>query len=188
MSNTHKAHRPNALADRIAGINDPSMGDERERDVILRAYTFGSVISTYILFALGVLFAAIGGGLWTVLIVLGAGVISAAVSSYCKREGVDFKMAVARANPKRLVISQLIGAVFTIAWIGALAYHEASGHPLIDAGLGSTFGGSSGGSSIIIGAAVGFIVATTIVIVTRQRKLKQARFEAARAAEIEDED
>lgn len=188
MTNTHKSAKPNALADRIVGLNDPSMGDERERDVILRAYTFGAVISTYTFFALGILFAVIGGGFWTVPIVLGTGVMSAAVSSYCKREGMDFKMATARANPKRLVISQLIGAVFIIVWVIAIVYHQTAGHPLIDAGLGTAFGGSSGGSSIVVGAAIGFITVIAIIMVTRQRKLKQARLEAARAAEIEDED
>lgn len=31
---------PNRLANRFAGMNDPSMGDEREREVIYRAYVF----------------------------------------------------------------------------------------------------------------------------------------------------
>lgn len=188
MTSTDKAAKTNALADRIAGLADPSMGDERERDVILRAYTFGAVVSMHVFFALGVLFAVIGGGFWTILIVMGAGVMSAAVSSYCKREGMDFKMATARANPKRLVVSQLIGAVFIIAWVVAIVYHQTTGHPLIDAGLGTAFGGSSGGSSIVVGAAIGFITAIAIVMATRHRKLKQVRIEAERASEIEDED
>lgn len=82
MTNTRKAAKPNALADRIAGFNDPSMGDERERDVILRAYTFGAVVSIYVFYILGVLFAVIGAGLWTVPLILGTGVIGVAVSSY----------------------------------------------------------------------------------------------------------
>lgn len=189
MTNTRKSAKPNALANRIAGLNDPSMGDERERDVILRAYTFGSVISIYVFFALGVLFAVIGGGLfWTALIFLGSGAVGVAASIYCKREGVDFKMVGARVNPKRLVISQFIGAAFAIAWVVAIAYHESTGHPLIDVGLGTSFGSSSGGSSIVIGAASGFITVIVVLIISRQRKLKQARLEAARAADIEDED
>lgn len=188
MTNTNGRQTPNALANRIAGLNDPSMGDERERDVILRAYMFGSIISTYVLLALGVLFAVIGGGFWTALIVLGTGVSGAMVSNYCKREGVDFKMAVARANPKRLVISQVIGAIFAIAWVVAIVYHKTTGHPLIEAGLGSTFGNSDGGSSIIIGAAIGMVGAIAAISVSRHRKLKQARLEAAAAADIEDED
>lgn len=188
MNSTSKSRNPNEFANRIAGLNDPSMGDERERDVILRAYTFGSVVAIYVFFVLGLLFAVIGAGLWTVPLVLGSGVISLAVSTYCKREGIDFASATARVAPKRLVLSQIIGAVFTIAWVIAIVFHQTTGHPLIDVGLGTAFGSSTGGSSIVIGAAIGFIIAGTIMMVSRQRKIKQARFEAERAAEIEDED
>lgn len=39
--NTAASHdRFTALADTVSGFDDPSMGDEREREVILRAYTF----------------------------------------------------------------------------------------------------------------------------------------------------
>lgn len=189
MTNTRKSAKPNALADRIAGFNDPSMGDERERDVILRAYTFASVVSTYVFFALGVLFAVIGGGIfWTALIFLCSGVTGVAVSTYCKREGIDWKMVLARANRKRLVTGQLVGAAFSITWLAAIAYHQSTGHPLLDVGLGTTVGDSTGSSSIFIGAASGFITVVVILAISRHRKLKQARLEAARAAEIEDED
>lgn len=187
MTNTNKAHRPNELADRIAGFNDPSMGDERERDVILRAYTFGSVVSMYVFLGLGVLFAVIGAGLWTLPLILGASVLSFAVSGYCKREGVDFALATARAAPRRLVMSQLIGAVVAVAWAFAVGFHQTTGHPLIEAGLGSTVSSTSG-SSLIIGGVFGMAIALTLMAVSRHRKLKQARIEAARAADIEDED
>lgn len=188
MTNTRKSAKPNALANRIAGLNDPSMGDERERDVILRAYTFGAVISTYTFFALGLLFAVIGAGMWTALLILGSGALGVAVASYCKREGVDYTMATARVAPKRLIGSFIIGAVFSAAWLAAIVYHQTTGHPLIDAGLGATFGDSTGGSSLIIGAAAGALGTITFITITRNRRLKQARLEAARAADIEDED
>ena len=77
-----RKNRPNAFADRIAGFDDPSMGDERERDVILRAYTFGAVVSTYVFFALTLIFAVLGAGIWTVLIIFGSIVISGVISVY----------------------------------------------------------------------------------------------------------
>lgn len=187
-STSDKKKHTNELADRIAGFNDPSMGDERERDVILRAYTFGAVVSTYAFFALGLLFAVIGAGLWTVPIVLATGVMGAATAIYCRREGVDFRLVSARVAPKRLITSYIIGAIFTAGWLFAVIFHQATGHPLINAGLGSMFGVSDGGSSMIIGAAVGIVVVVALNTITRSRKIKQARAEAARAAEIEDED
>ncbi|WP_205683404.1 hypothetical protein [Brevibacterium sp. S111] len=90
MSNiSNKKHRGNELADKIAGFNDPSMGDERERDVILRAYTLGAVVSTYVFFALGLIFAVLGAGVWSAFIILGSIATSSVVSGYCKRENVD---------------------------------------------------------------------------------------------------
>lgn len=188
MSNNNASkRRPNALADRITGLNDPSMGDERERDVILRAYTFGSVVSTYVFFALGVLFAVIGASFWTIPLILGAGVASSAVPAYCKREGVDFKLVMARVSSKRLVTSYLTGALFTAAWVFAIVFHQATGRPLVDGGLGSMFGSTNGDPSIVVGATIGFIGAITTFTVSRHRKLKQARLEDETAADIEDE-
>ncbi|WP_169251241.1 hypothetical protein [Brevibacterium sp. 'Marine'] len=183
-----RKNRPNAFADRIAGINDPSMGDERERDVILRAYTFGSIISTYAFFALGVLFAVIGGGLWTVPIILASGAMGVAVALYCRREGVDFRMRLARVASKRLTISYLISVPFIAVWLFAIIYHQTTGHPLINAGLGTMFGDPGGGSSMIIGAACGVLAVIVVNMITRRRKIKQARAEAAAADEIDDED
>ena len=185
-----KKNRPNAFADRIAGIDDPSMGDERERDIILRAYTFGAVVSTYVFFALALIFAVLGAGLWSALIVLASGVSGVAISSYCRRENVDFSMAIARVSPKRLIISNIISGVFTLAWLAAVVFHMSNGYPLIDAGMGNRLmpGAPSSTYSIVIGGAIGFIIALTLMTISRVRKSKQARAEAAAAAYIEDED
>ena len=185
-----KKNRPNAFADRIAGFDDPSMGDERERDVILRAYTFGAVVSTYVFFALALIFAVLGAGIWTVLIIFGSIVISGVISVYCKRENVDFSMAMSRVSPKRLIIGNIVGALFAIAWVGAIVFHLSNGYPLIEAGMGNRTmpGAPSSTYSIAIGAAFGFIIALTLMTISRVRKIKQARAEAAAAAYIEDED
>jgi hypothetical protein len=191
MSNiSDKNKRSNELADRIAGFNDPSMGDERERDVILRAYTLGAVVSTYVFFALGLIFAVLGAGLWSTLIILGSIATSSVISGYCKRENVDFSMSMARVSPKRLIVGNIVGAVFAIVWAGAIVFHMSEGRPLIDAGMGAstTFGVSTSTYAIVIGAAVGFIATITLMTISRTRKIKQARAEAAAAADIEDED
>ena len=185
-----KKNRPNAFADRIAGFNDPSMGDERERDIILRAYTFGAVVSTYVFFALALIFAVLGAGMWSVLIVFGSLVTSIAVSAYCQRENVDFSMAMARVSPRRLIVGNIVGALFAIAWLAAVVFHMSNGYPLIDAGMGNRLmpGAPSSTYSIVIGGAIGFIIALTLMTISRVRKSKQARAEAAAAAYIEDED
>lgn len=191
MNTTSNKKQPtNEFADRIAGFHDPSMGDERERDVILRAYTLGAVVSTYVFFALGLIFAILGAGVWSAFIVLGSMVTSAVISTYCKRENVDFSMSMARVSPKRLITGNIVGAVFAIVWVGAIAFHMSQGYPLIDAGMGSnmTLGASTSAYSIVLGAALGFIVTITMMTISRVRKIKQARAEAAAADEIEDED
>lgn len=185
-----KKNRPNEFADRLAGFNDPSMGDERERDIILRAYTFGAVVSTYVFFTLALIFTLLGAGLWSVLIVFGSMVTSIVISVYCKREGVDFSLSMARVSPRRLVIGNIIGAVFAVLWVGAIVFHMSNGYPLIDAGMGNRAmpGAPSSTYSIVIGAAFGFVIALTIMTISRVRKIKRARAEAANAAYIEDED
>ena len=185
-----KKNRPNAFADRIAGFDDPSMGDERERDIILRAYTFGAVVSTYVFFALALIFAVLGAGMWSVLIVFGSMVTSIAVSAYCQRENVDFSMAMARVSPRRLIVGNIVGALFAIAWLAAVVFHMSNGYPLIDAGMGNRLmpGAPSSTYSIVIGGAIGFIIALTLMTISRVRKSKQARAEAAAAAYVEDED
>ncbi|WP_062239397.1 hypothetical protein [Brevibacterium epidermidis] len=189
-STSDKKKHTNELADRIAGFNDPSMGDERERDVILRAYTLGAVVSTYVFFALALIFAVFGAGMWSVLIVFGSMVTSIVISAYCQRENVDFSMAMARVSPRRLIVGNIVGALFAIAWVGAIVFQLSNGYPLIDVGMGNQTmpGAPSSTYSIVIGAAFGFIVALTLMTISRVRKIKQARAEAAAAAEIEDED
>ena len=189
-STSDKKKHTNELADRIAGFNDPSMGDERERDVILRAYTLGAVVSTYVFFALALIFAVFGAGMWSVLIVFGSMVTSIVISAYCQRENVDFSMAMARVSPRRLIVGNIVGALFAIVWVGAIVFHISNGYPLIDVGMGNqTMPGAPPSTySIVIGAAFGFIVALTLMTISRVRKIKQARAEAAAAAYIEDED
>ncbi|WP_181276168.1 hypothetical protein [Brevibacterium oceani] len=191
MNTTSNKKQPtNEIADRIAGFHDPSMGDERERDVILRAYTFGAVVSTYVFFALGLIFAILGAGMWSALIVLGSMVTSVVISAYCKRENVDFSMSMARVSPKRLIIGNIVGAVFAILWVGAVVFHLSEGYPLIDAGMGAsaTLGASVSAYSIVFGAAFGFIAALTLMRISRVRKIKEARAEAAAADEVADVD
>lgn len=112
-----------------------------------------------------------------------------AVCTYCRREDVDFRLVSARVAPKRLTACYLTAAPFIVMWPFAVICHQTTGHPLINAGLGSMFENASGGSSMVIGigAAAGVLAVISLNSLNRHRKFKQARTEAARAAETEDE-
>lgn len=183
QNRTHDKRRTNALADTIAGLDDPSLGDEREREVILRAYTFASVISTFVLLGLAVIFAVIGAGLWSALLILSTGIVGGVVCAYCHREGVDFALTLARVRPRRMVATQLASLAFALAWLAAITFHQMTGHPLIEAGLG-VMPQSDSAWSLIVGG-IGTIIVLTLA---RRRTLARARKEAETAADIEDED
>src|SRR5699024_398091 len=136
----------------------------------------------------GVIFAGIGGGIWTALVVVASGVSGVAVSAYCTRENVAFSLAMARVSPHRLRISYILGGVLAIAWVAAIVFQTTTGAPPIDVGLGSDLSGLTSSTSIAIGAAVGFAGAIVAMSISRSRKIKQARREIASAADIEDED
>ena len=188
MSRSIGKRRSNALADRIAGFDDPSMGDERERDIILRAYTLSAVLSTFVFFALGILFAAIGAGYWSALLMLGPMVGMLAVSIYCKRAGIDFAQSVARIRPIRLTVSYIVSICLALAWLFAMAFHQVNGHPLFPVGLGSTMGNSDSPGASMFGGIIGMVVVIVLITISRYRKRAQARDEAARVHDIDDED
>ena len=131
---------------------------------ILRVYTLGAVVSTYVFFALGLIFAVLGAGVWSAFIILCSIATSSVVSGYCKRENVDFSMSMARVSPKRLIVGNIVGVVFAIVSVGAIVFHMSEGRPLIDAGMGTsaTFGAPTRMYAIVIGAAVGFIATITL--------------------------
>lgn len=188
MSRSLSNSRSNALADRIAGFDDPSMGDERERDIILRAYTLSAVLSTFMFFALGILFAAIGAGYWSALLMLSPLVGTLAISGYCKRAGIDLALSVANIRPIRLTVSYIITICLALAWLFAMAFHQVNGHPLFPVGLGSTMGNSDSPGASMFGGIIGMAAVIAISTILRYHKKAQAREEAARAHAIDDED
>lgn len=175
MTRVKNGRRPNELADKIAGFNDPSMGDERERDIILRAYTYGSVLSTYVILVLAIVFAVIGAGFWSVLLIAGGVVSGTAVSRYCKREGIDFAMANAQVDSRRYFIGQLISVLIMAGWLFAIAFHISTGHPLIDVGLGAHFESGESPSSVLLGGISGFLVTVVLGLFVRNSKRKKAQ-------------
>ena len=151
------------------------MGDERERDIILRAYTYGSVLSNIMFLVLGVVFAVIGAGFWSTLLI-GGGVISGtAISRYCKREGIDFAMANAQVDSKRYFIAQLISVLIVASWLFAIAFHISTGHPLIDVGLGAHGEGGESPRSVLVGGISGFVLTAVVGLFVRNARRKKAQ-------------
>ena len=151
------------VADRLAGISDPSIGDERERDIALRAGTAAMVVSIFTIQLIGVALAVIGAGLWSVLIILAALIPSGVYSWYCTSAG----LAVA------------------CAWIAAVAVHVTTGAPLIDVGLGNAV---TPDSSTAIGLVTGGIVGGSIGAIALSLSAKRGQKRVAADEEADDED
>ena len=150
--------------------------------------TLSAVLSTFVFFALGILFAAIGAGYWSALLMLGPMVGMLAVSIYCKRAGIDFAQSVARIRPIRLTVSYIVSICLALAWLLTMTYHRVNGHPLFSVGLGSTMGDSNPSGSPIFGGIMGMAAVIVLITISRYRKRAQAREEAARVHDIDDED
>lgn len=171
---THSPRRFATTADRLAGIDDPSMGDERERDIALRAGTAAMVGSIFAILLLGVLFAAIGAGMWSAVLFLAAIVPSGIYNWYCRSSGIDTARSYAKIAPRRRNLAMTAGFAAAGAWVAALAFHMITGAPLIDVGLGAEIpDGSSTAYGLItgglMGTAVGVLVLTGTVRIGRKR-------------------
>lgn len=184
MSTSHQPSRFTEIADTISGVRDPSMGDERERDVILRAYTFSSVLATYAAFAIAILLAVIGVGLWSVLVVLAAGLSGWGAIWYCARNDVDLAAMTERMTGRRRRVTYSSMAVLSVLWIAAVLFHVLTGAPLVPIDLGFPAAADNGFSTVLgalVGGAVG-IVAVVVALKLMSRSIGRSE----QAAEDED--
>ena len=170
---TDSTRRTNEFADRLAGLNDPSMGDERERDIILRAYALTATVGTYASICVGILFALIGAGLWSLLPVLANGLTGVVAAGYCKREGVDLNRATLRTTGRRFAVTMTIGAVLALFLVAVLAYHMQTGQPVIDVGLGGWPTGTTGSSTATGGVIGGIIGGAAVIVFMAIRRRRQ---------------
>ena len=173
------------VADRLAGISDPSMGDERERDIALRAGTAAMVVSIFTIQLIGVALAVIGAGLWSVLIILAALIPSGVYSWYCTSAGLDMTRVYSKIAPRRRRLALLAGLAVACAWIAAVAVHVTTGAPLIDVGLGNAV---TPDSSTAIGLVTGGIVGGSIGAIALSLSAKRGQKRVAADEEADDED
>lgn len=159
----------------LTGLSDPSMGDEREQAVILRAYAFAMVLAMLLGFATSILFAVFGLGLWSVAPLMIVGIPSWATIWFAAREGVDLVALLDRAGKKRMTLVWAGTIGYLLLWCGALAFHILTGNPLISVDF--DFGGDPGSETLIggvIGGTVGLLAAVIALKLksrTTQRRL-----------------
>lgn len=172
-----------SAADRFAGLTDPSMGDEREQTIILRAGTVAMTASIFTIQLLGILLAVLGAGLWSGIVVIAAVVPSLVYTWYCRSSGLDVDASFSRVTPRRKVWTNVAGLALVFAWVGAVMVHMISGAPLIPAGLGSVDGGdTSTAGGLLVGALVGGALGVLALVLRSRRGSRRA------AADPEEDD
>ena len=164
-----------AVADRLAGLTDPSMGDEREQSIILRAGTVAMTVSIFTIQLLGLFLAVIGAGMWSGVVVFAAVIPGLVYTWYCRSAGLDTDVAYARVAPRRRVVSIASGIALAIAWIGAVSFHMIQGTPLIPVGLGSVeVGDTSTASGLLVGGLVGGAAGVFVTLVRSRSGARRA--------------
>ncbi|MFD2839384.1 hypothetical protein ACFSYH_02200 [Populibacterium corticicola] len=164
-----------AFADRVSGFDDPSMGDEREANVIMKGHTFALVVSSGTLTIAGAGFALFG--FWYVALgaILLGGLQSYLTIGYAAAHGVSIYGLTDRSARNRKIAS-LIGYLATVAvLLGARFYQLRMGHPVFgDYGvIQVTPDTTSESIGMIAGVIVG-IVAVFIVLKFRAHQRKRA--------------
>ncbi|WP_291796247.1 hypothetical protein [Brevibacterium sp.] len=172
-------------ADRITGLTDPSMGDERERDIILRAGTVSMTTAIYTFIGLGLLLAATGAILQSGLAILASAVPNVVYFRYCSSEGVDNAQVYSRTAPRRRRWGLAIGAICALVWLGLLAAYAVTGAPLIDVSwVTSRMENTSTWTGALVGGVAG--IAVTFVVFRFMARSGRRRAEAERTAPDED--
>lgn len=178
---THQTS-PTPRADAIAGFNDPSFGDEREANIMLRGTVVGMQVATYASFLAALLLAAGGAGFFSALPIFAAAAGGQTITWYCNKHGVSYWELFDRANRGRRWTYWTIAALITAAWIGVLAFHMLTGSPLVSV---SPLLGTDDPSGTLIGGIAGAVAGLAAVAVISKLMAGRAR---RREAEAPDED
>lgn len=122
---------PNRLANRFAGMNDPSMGDEREREVIYRAYVFSNVLAAVLSGIAALVLVATGAGILSLAPVIVVGIPGWAAIAYAARENVDLPTLASTTSRSRRIVTILVTIAFLALWLAGLFFHMQHGHPFV---------------------------------------------------------
>ncbi len=176
MSNKNLKDRMIAFADRVSGFDDPSMGDEREANVIMRGHTFALVVGSGTLTIAGAGFALFG--FWYVA--LGAILLGALQSylaiGYAAAHGVSIYGLTDRSARRRKIASLVLYFATLVVLLGARFYQLRVGHPVFgDYGaLDVTPDTADESVGMVVGAALGTVI---ILVVLKLRARQRERAE-----------
>ncbi|WP_349827494.1 hypothetical protein [Brevibacterium litoralis] len=176
---------PNRLANSFAGLHDPSMGDEREREVVMRAYVFAYVLGTLLAGVAAIVLVATGAGFLSLLPVFVFSAAAWAAIWYAGREKVDLADLAGSATRGRRVATSAVTLVIVAIWVALYVFHLANGRPFLQLslGVGDDFSGSTA-AGMAYGAAVGVFG----VWIARTLHRRSVRRRAIDEAEAPDED
>lgn len=147
-----------STADTISGLNDPSMSDERESNIFLRGMAFAYTLSQFAGLLVPMGLAVTGSGMWSFLAFIVLMSPSFGLMLYCRSEGLSPDLISAKASRRRKIAVWITGGILVAVFIGALAFHSATGHPLIDVGSGFEKESDGTGPSVTGGLIAGGLV------------------------------
>lgn len=163
----------NARVDTLLGYRDPSMGDERERDVILRANGLAHTLALVFGLLVAVFMAAGGLGWAAILVLLAVCLPVYAAYFYARNEGVDMVVQNGRTSKARRICAVVFGVVACGAVLSAIGYQIIAGEPLLNISWGPNESGDVGEiAGMLIGAVCGAGVILLGMYLLRRKFLK----------------
>lgn len=118
-------------ADRLMDLDSPVYGDERERALVMEAYTFGATATVYVCLGGAVVSAVLGSLLLPVALLVASTLPSLASTWYARRRGVDLLAMSERATPRERRTAVLVVVVGTLVVLGAMLVTVRTGHGLV---------------------------------------------------------
>lgn len=155
---------PIRAADALAGFDDPSYGDERQRSVILRAQALAFIASTHLSLVLAIGVAIAGEQLISLLVLIAGTAPSFLCLWYAGRGGVDMFALNKAVNPRRALWTNVSIGGLALLWLGATLFHTVTESSVGEA-LTDGFSLAETGEvwSTLAGAVVGAAAALGII-------------------------
>lgn len=175
---------PNRRMNVLIGDHDPSMGDERERDVILRASTLSSVLAMYPGFIVAIFLAASGLGFASLLVLVPVFLPIYATYFYARNERVDLADKGRQMLPRRRRWTNATVSIGLVAVLIAIGFHRFAGHPLIPINWNPAGAGPPDASEIA-GVVTGAVCGGSAVLLFGWLQRRRAR---KRELDASDED
>lgn len=163
------------VADSVAGLNEQSMGDERESQVILRAYTFALVTGMFALMITGAILSLFGYWGFALSAVLLGAFQSYLAIAYAAANNVSLFALETQTSSARKLASLITFLVIMVVFFGARGYQIYAGKPMLERNALTENGNvpTSDFWSMLAGAVCGLVfvfVAQALISRRRQRQ------------------